>query len=188
MNKKRFLSILNKKLIMLPKQEVKERLNFYSEMIDDRIEDGLSEEEAVLEIGDIEEVANQIIVEVTGDLNYKSKSLTKRELILLIIGAPLWVPLLISVFTIILSLFITLLVLVITLFAVFISLFASGVFAGLGVGLFFSFTGNELTGIALIGAGLFCIGLSIFAFYGFKELLKFSKHLIVKMKRRICHE
>ena len=105
MNKKRFLSILNKKLIMLPKQEVKERLNFYSEMIDDRIEDGLSEEEAVLEIGDIEEVANQIIVEVTGDANYKTKSLTKWELVLLIIGAPLWVPLLISVFTIILSLF-----------------------------------------------------------------------------------
>ena len=108
--------------------------------------------------------------------------------LLLILGFPLWFPLLAAAFAVVLSLYITLLVLIVSLFAVFISLLVCGLFAGVGIGLFFSFTGNELTGIALIGAGLFCIGLSIFAFYGFKELLKFSKHLIVKTKRRICHE
>ena len=49
MNKKEFLSSLNKKLSKFSKQEVKERLVFYSEMIDDRVEEGLSEEERTFE-------------------------------------------------------------------------------------------------------------------------------------------
>ena len=40
MRKLEFLAALNVKLSGLPKEEVKERTNFYSEMIDDRIEDG----------------------------------------------------------------------------------------------------------------------------------------------------
>ena len=51
MTKAKFLKELSKLLKDLPKDEVKERLNFYSEMIDDRIEDGLSEEEAIKSIG-----------------------------------------------------------------------------------------------------------------------------------------
>ena len=58
MNKQEFLSLLKQKLSKLPKQEIKERITFYSEMIDDRVEEGLSEEEAVLEIGNIDEIAD----------------------------------------------------------------------------------------------------------------------------------
>ena len=46
MNKKEFLSELQSKLCGLPQKDVDEHLSFYSEAIDDRIEDGLSEEEA----------------------------------------------------------------------------------------------------------------------------------------------
>ena len=51
MNKKRFLSELRRGLSGLPQAEVEERLSFYSDMIDDRIEDGCSEAAAVAEIG-----------------------------------------------------------------------------------------------------------------------------------------
>ena len=45
MTKKEFLSGLRKKLSGLPQEDSEERLNFYSEIIDDRVEEGLSEEE-----------------------------------------------------------------------------------------------------------------------------------------------
>ena len=47
MNKQEFLSQLRKGLAGLPQNDIEERLAFYGEMIDDRIEEGLSEEEAV---------------------------------------------------------------------------------------------------------------------------------------------
>lgn len=47
MNKQEFLVKLRKGLSGLPKEDIEERLTFYSEMIDDRMEEGLSEEEAV---------------------------------------------------------------------------------------------------------------------------------------------
>ena len=47
MNKEEFLSELRTKLSGLPQEDIEERISFYSEMIDDRMEDGISEEEAV---------------------------------------------------------------------------------------------------------------------------------------------
>ena len=43
MTKLDFLMQLHSKLEKLPQDELEERLNFYSEMIDDRMEEGLSE-------------------------------------------------------------------------------------------------------------------------------------------------
>ena len=50
MLKYEFLGILQRELYNLPKNEIKEQLNFYSEIIDDGIEEGLSEEEAITEL------------------------------------------------------------------------------------------------------------------------------------------
>ena len=47
MTKIQFIMDLYEKLSGLPQDDVDERLNFYSEMIDDRIEDGKTEEEAI---------------------------------------------------------------------------------------------------------------------------------------------
>ena len=63
MSKNEFLYKLKKKLRGVPKNELEERLNFYSEMIDDRIDEGFSEHEAVARIGTVEDVANQILRE-----------------------------------------------------------------------------------------------------------------------------
>ena len=61
MNKQEFLTELKKALSPLSKADLEERLSFYSEMIDDRMEEGLSEEEAVAAIGSPDEIAAQII-------------------------------------------------------------------------------------------------------------------------------
>ena len=49
MSKTEFLTELKKALEGLPEEDIEKSLEYYSEMIDDRIEDGLSEEEAVAE-------------------------------------------------------------------------------------------------------------------------------------------
>ena len=47
MNKTEFLNELKDGLSGLPREDVEERLSFYGEMIDDRVEEGMTEEEAV---------------------------------------------------------------------------------------------------------------------------------------------
>ena len=59
MNKTEFLAALERALSGLPEQDVQERLAFYGELIDDRVEEGLSEEEAVKERGSVDEIAKQ---------------------------------------------------------------------------------------------------------------------------------
>ena len=68
MTKKVFLTELKKKLGKLPKSEVKKRLSFYSEIIDDKIEEGFSEEDAVADVGGIDEIAKLILSEKSIDI------------------------------------------------------------------------------------------------------------------------
>ena len=61
MHKQEFLEQLGQALSGLPEQDRKERLAFYGEMIDDRLEEGIPEEEAVSGIGTPGEIAAQVI-------------------------------------------------------------------------------------------------------------------------------
>ena len=67
MNKQEFISSLRSELSAFPSQEVEERLSFYSEMIDDRMEEGLSEEDAVAGVGSVDKIAAQIAEEISQD-------------------------------------------------------------------------------------------------------------------------
>ena len=62
MNKEEFLNALRSALAGLPQEDIEERLAFYSESIDDRVEDGLTEEEAVEAIGTVAEVRELALV------------------------------------------------------------------------------------------------------------------------------
>ena len=166
MTKINFLLSLNEKLSDLPREDVEERLSFYSEMIEDRMEEGLSEEEAVAAVGTVADIAAQIKSDIPARANRKSaKRRSPWSTVLLILGSPVWVPLLIAAIAILLSLYISLWAIVISLWAVFASLIGCS-FCGIAVGAGFAFSGNVLQGIALIGAGLVCAGLGILLFYG----------------------
>ena len=111
MTKLEFLLSLNEKLSGLPMAEVKERLNFYIEMIEDRIEEGLSEEEAVSAVGSVEQIAEQIISEIPLTKIATEKIKPKRqlkgwEICLLILGAPLWLSLVIGAVSVLFSLYV----------------------------------------------------------------------------------
>ena len=97
MNKQDFIKKLNDKLSDLPKKEVEEHINFYIEMIDDRIEDGMEEKEAIKDIGGVDEVYRQIIDEIPLRTIAKAKLKKKRRrtmkawtIVLLVIGFPVW--------------------------------------------------------------------------------------------------
>ena len=80
MNKAEFLARLRRGLAGLPREDVEERLTFYSETIDDRMEEGLTEEEAVADLGDVDEIAAQIVADTPLPRLVKERARSKRAL------------------------------------------------------------------------------------------------------------
>ena len=127
MKKEEFISELKRLLKRSPSAELSERLDFYGEMIDDRIEEGLTEEDAVASVGSPKEIALQISSELLARKKKKcsaeKRKLKPWEICVLILGSPLWIAffavglaVLIAVFAVVLSLNITLWALEITFF------------------------------------------------------------------------
>ena len=77
MTKSEFISQLRDKLSGLDENELNERLDFYCEMIDDKTEDGLTQEQAVLEIGSVDAVCEQILSEIPLGVIAKKKLVAK---------------------------------------------------------------------------------------------------------------
>lgn len=176
MNKQEFLERLRLGLSDLPQEEIHAQLDFYTEIIDDRMEDCVSEEAAVAELGDVNEIISLIIANNSGKEQEK-KEKTKRqlrvwEIILLAVGSPIWISLGISAVAVIFSIFISLWSVVISMWAVFASLIGSSlgsvVFCGFSVFL----GGNVCAGIAMLSAGLVCAGLGILVFFVCKSATK----------------
>jgi uncharacterized membrane protein len=184
MLKQEFLVQLRKGLSCLPKQDLEERLTFYSEMIDDRMEEGLSEEDAVMAVGSIAD----IIAQITDDTPKKNKKrrLSAGEIVLLVLGSPIWVSLLIAAFAVVLSLYISLWAIIVSLWAAFGS-FVACAFGGVFAGILFIAGGNVLSGIAMVGAGTACAGLGIFLFFGCKAATKYTVSLAKKCILGACN-
>ena len=189
MNKQEFLAKLKKGLSGLPQNDLEERLSFYEEMIDDRIEDGLTEEDAVNEIGNIDEIISQIISETPLTKLVKEKIKPKRtlkawEIILLILGSPLWISLLAATFMVVLSIYLVLWSLILSLWAIELSLIACSVCIFIA-GIVAMFSGNLSYSLALIGITFIFAGLSIFLFIGCKAATKGTIILTSKITRGI---
>ena len=173
MKKQEFIAELRKQLTGLSKKEIDERINFYSEIIDDKIEEGVLEEDAVSSLGEISNLVARIKREVsTKDFKkVEKKSYTPWGIALIVLGSPIWLALLISLFAVIVSLYVVVWALVVALWSIFGS-FCAGAVAGV-VGIVYSFI-NPFTGIALFGAGLILLGLAIFTYFACKYFTKLS--------------
>lgn len=170
MAKKEFLAQLRKGLSGLPQDELAEQLSFYSEMIEDRMEEGLSEEEAVSAVGSVEEIVAQVKKDDPLKKN-TNRRLKAWEIVLLVLGSPIWLSLGIAVVAVIFSLYISVWAIIISLWAVFGAL--TGCFLGaLAAGVMLACGGKVLSGTAIIAGGIVCAGLSIFMFYGCKAVTK----------------
>lgn len=170
MKKDDFLHNLEKRLSGLSATEIDEHISFYREMIDDRMEEGLSEEDAVSAVGSVDDIIARILEETPLMQIAKQKLTPKRkirawEIILLILGSPIWLSLLVSLLAVLLSLYVSLWAVIISLWAVFVSLAASSV-GCIAAAIVVIATGSATQGIALISVGILCAGLAIFMYYG----------------------
>lgn len=165
MTKVEFLAELRAALAGLPEADIEKSLDFYSEMIDDRVEDGLPEEEAVAALGSIEDIKTQILkdIPITKIIKEKVKpkrSLSGLEITLLIVGFPIWLPLLISVAAVIFSVYVTLWSVIVVLYSVDLVFFA-GAIAGVLGSIPILLMGNISAMLLVLGGGLVCAGLGI---------------------------
>ena len=196
MNKQEFLSGLRNALSGLPQDDIEERLSFYSEMIDDRMEEGLTEEEAVAGLGPVEEVIGQIAAETPLVKLVKERVKPKRalrawEIVLLVLGSPIWFSLLIAAAAVLFSLYVTVWAVLISLWAVDLSL-AAGALAGLAGGVLFLLKGRLLPACCSLGAALLCAGLAILMFFLClwlsKALVKGTGKFFVGLKARLMRK
>ena len=194
MNKQEFVLELKNRLAALGEEEISERVNFYSEIIDDKVEEGISEQEAVCELGNIDEIVSQILSEIplTKLVRVKlkpKKRLSVLEIVLLVVGSPIWISLIISALAVAFSLYASAWAVIISLWSVFAS-FVGCSFASILGGVYFIVNGYLPTGIALIGAAILLAGLSILAFFAIKAItkgfLKSTKATILAVKNKFA--
>lgn len=190
MNKIEFLTVLRERLQGLPEEDINKSIDFYCEMIDDRVEDGMSETEAVKALGNIEEIISQILSEVSLPKLVKEKVKPKRalkawEIVLLVLGAPLWIPLLAAVILTVLAIYLSVWSVIISLYAVDLSIAVSGL-ACIGVAVALLFDGQFVPAGVVFGAGLVCMGLAILLLFAFnlvtKGILWVSKKALLGIK------
>ncbi len=188
MTKNEFLTILTKELALLEWSEVEKTLAYYDEIINDRMENGESEEQAVESLGNVYAIASQILAEA--NVKAKPKEPEKRKqtsptakalaIILIILGFPLWFPLLISGIAVVLAIFIT-------LWAVAVGIAVAVAAVGIvGIFLFFRgiigfFASPFVSSVIYLGGGLVGIGacmICVFAVYAlFRAIASFTSWL-----------
>lgn len=175
MNKQQFLAAIEKKLTDMEPGEREASLAYYEEMLNDRMEEGMTEEQAVADMGDVDELTAAIlsepnIVQVIKDKITPRRSLRAWEIVLIVLGSPLWVSLLAAAASIVLALAITALSLYLVLwvivgciYIVSLSLAISAV-AGVVGCVTRLLMDSPYSALILGGCGLLCGGLAILVF------------------------
>ena len=196
MRKQEFLAQLRNGLSGLPQDDIEERLTFYSEMIEDRKEEGLSEEEAVSAAGSVHDIVAQAVAEIplakiAKERMKPKKRLAVGEIVLLVLGFPIWFSLGIAALAILLSLYFSLWAVIISLWAVSASVAACSV-GGVLACTIFTAGGNGASGIAMLAAGMICAGLSVFMFCGCKAatdgILNLTKKTAIWIKNCVVRK
>ena len=179
MTKSEFLKELESKLSGLPQDDIDNRLEFYSEMIDDRVEEGKTEEQAIEEIGSVDEVVEGIAKETPMLKLVKERVKPKRsikgwEIALIILGFPLWLPLVITFFVLVLVFYLLLWVLVIVTYAIEIALIAAFIY---GIVCYIASGFN----VAFLAIALLSIGVAFFMVFACIGATKGSAALTKKV-------
>lgn len=184
-NKNDFLTRLRTNLSSLSPEEVKKTIDYYSEIIDDAVEDGMSEDEITSKLGLPEEIAKKTIGEAPiAKTESNGRRIGVGTTILIIIGSPVWFSLLIGAFSVAFSLYIAAWAVILSLFAVFVSLAVSA--PVLLITSPFLFPVKKPEALAALSLGLICAGLSVYMFYlsvgCAKRLIRFTVFAAEKVK------
>ena len=197
MNKQQFIDALTSRLAYLPLEETEKFIDFYLEAIDDRVEDGMSEEEAVAAMGDIESVAHAIESEIPLSTIVKQRVKSSRErarsenaggghsawwIVLAILGSPVWLTVACVLFALVVTVFALVPVLIVVAFAVLVTFAVSAVFM-----LVYSVSRLFTAGLY---AALMCLGMALLLGGAGAALLwpcVMLARLVVKLPQRFWH-
>ena len=194
MRKQEFLDELRNRLKGLPKDDLDERIAFYDEMIEDRIDDGKTEEGAVADIGTVDEVVDDIARDTPLAKLVKEKIKPKRkikawETVLIALAFPIWFPVLLVATVLCLVAYILLWVLVIVCYAVEISLIAASI-GGMVAFLILLFQGEF--SLLYLAIAILAAGASVLMFFGCwyitKGTIKLHQKIFTSIKRRIMNK
>ena len=162
MNRQEYLEKLRRALAQMPPGELEKQIAYYDELISDMCEDGMSETEAVAKLGDPAAVAAELLTALPLGTLVKSRvksasGLSGLTIALLVLGFPLWFPLLVSFGAVLLSLLVTLWSLVLSFAAVVLSLGIAAIAAPFAL----VFCYVEGSPLMIIGASLAAAGLCV---------------------------
>ena len=176
MNKTQFCALLENKLKpYLSPKEMYKTLNFFEEMIDDRIDEGLSEEEAVSQLGDINIIVDQILDE--HNIGKKQTKLVwrfiPRELgfIITVLLFPAWI----TIFSLIASLFIVILSIIFSIVLSIIAIFIGGILLILKSPFYLIYERNISYFLDTLGFGFVNTGIGLIGIYWLLKIHKKSR-------------
>lgn len=192
MSRDAFIGELRHRMAGLPQETVERTVEYYGELIADSMEDGLTEEEAVSRLGSLDEIVASVVKDTpltqiveTRIQERKKKGSSGWVIALLILGAPVWLPVLIAVLAVLFALFIALWAVVIALWAVVAAVILTGLVA-MVAGVVELCRLHLPQGLVLLGGGLVCLGLCALLFLLMKLLtvgtVKLCKWLWVGVK------
>ena len=192
MSRDAFIGELRHRMAGLPQQTVERTVEYYGELIADSMEDGLTEEEAVARLGSLEEIVASVVKDTplaqivqTRVQEGKKKGISGWVILLLVLGAPVWLPVLIAVLAVLFALFIALWAVVIALWAVVAAVILTGRVA-MVAGVVELCRLHLPQGLVLLGGGLVCLGLCALLFLLMKLItvgtVKLCKWLWVGIK------
>lgn len=184
MNKAEFLQSLDSRLKILDQSDRQRSAHYFAEIIEDRMEEGMSEEEAVADLESLDDIVAGILSEKEEAQAFEAESGKTRRfplwltVLLLILGSPLWLPLLLTVVSVAATLYLCLWILLACVYLAAVALLLSGI-----AGFFAVFSGAAVYGapaaIFLTGASLLCLGGGILLFF---PAAKFAKGVITLTK------
>ncbi len=186
MRKKEFLKRLSNALSDMPRSERNDIIDYYDELIEDRLDRSrISESEVIRELGSIEDIARRVRSKDSGHtrIHYDEYEPSKRSsnkrtsglgILVLILLIPLWIVL----FAVLFSLIITVIAGTI---GVFVGGCASIIFGCMSLG-------ETLTmGLFEIGLGIFIIGAIVLLSPIIIKLIVWLVKLLVKFINWLCH-
>ena len=184
MTKTTFIDTLRGLLQSLNEDECNKFISYYEEIIEDYKENGLTEEEVIKKIGTPQSIADNILSE-QDSINIKVPSFSSKILnvILLILGFPLWGSLLLALVLLILSAYIIIWCIPFTTGASSIAFFVAALISIIGSP--FMMADVLTVGIVQLGLGVSSVGLSILlgciTIYLSKKLVVITKKLTFKI-------
>ena len=187
LTKEKFILKLSLRLKDLDTSDIEKACEFYSKMIDDRVDDGMSKEEAIEALGPMDYIEASIRDNIRNNASFthicnndtlddilpikEKRELNGSVLILLILSFPIWFSLIVLALALALAIFIGIWAVVCSSYIANAALGVGGL-ATLLSGFGFLFTGNFSPAVLAISEALLLIGAGLVLFVALKYITR----------------